>query len=82
MREGRRAYIFCLVLLWTVITFTAVLDWMRNLELLDKEEISVTDNLAFLPASWNTVDDILSTLVIIIADGLLVSKWSNSPSHN
>lgn len=42
----------------------------------------VTNDSLFTPISWDSTNEIVSMLTIIIADALLVSDKSNVPNHN
>jgi hypothetical protein len=74
LRNGRRTYIFCLALLWALIMITLVLDWVRSLHLHDTTSVAFSDFTVFDPFSWDNANDMVSTLIIVIADALLVSQ--------
>lgn len=79
-RNSRCIYIFCLALLWVFIMFTLMVDWLRSFDLVpgDPDPMHIMTN----PISWNSANEIVSMLVIIVADSLLVSQANNTLNQN
>lgn len=70
---------FCLVIQWLAIILTLVFDWLTARILVTGSGYSIAnpvDNY-FETYVWDLVNNILSTLVITIADAFLVSQQSN-----
>lgn len=78
LRRSRFGYMFSLVILWLLIICTLVLDWYRyDLQFwsnLSIPSILLGAEIALDQSLWTGIDNILSVLVIIIADTLLVSQ--------
>lgn len=71
---------FCLVIQWLAIIFTLVLDWLTARIVITHGPgyyISNPVDNFFELSVWGWVNNILSTLVITIADAFLVSQQSN-----
>lgn len=81
LKKSRYIYMLCLISHWLFIFSTLALDWRRIIiestrwSLLSDADITINDSdTTFDSSAWNWANNVLSTLVIIIADALLVGQ--------